>query len=121
MELAPGHDGAATTPMLLPVLAAHMKRCMDLLRDSGLRADGQINKRLLRKTVLSLGLQARHHDVDHLFEYLDPEATGCVDFADMANALREAKKQLWSPRSGGHASSMPTRHENGEPIQEADY
>ena len=46
-------------PMLLPVLSAHMKRCLDLLRESGLRSDSQISKRMLRKIILQLGLQVR--------------------------------------------------------------
>ncbi|KAL1504711.1 hypothetical protein AB1Y20_008490 [Prymnesium parvum] len=112
-------------PALLAVLAAHMKRCMEIIRDAGLRGDGQISRKLLRQTVEKLGLHAKARDVDDLFEYLDPEATGCIDFSDMSQALREARKALWAPRNTPHRPPspcvLPSRHANGAPINEEDY
>lgn len=107
--------------MLLPVLAAHMKRFMEIIRSSGMRGDCQISRKLLRKAISELGLHAKQMDVDALFEYLDPDGSGCIDFVDMVNALRDAKRKLWTPNATTqrtHVTALPGRHANGTPIQE---
>ena len=44
-------------PALVPVLAANMKRLMETFRENGLHSESQLSKKVLRKTLVMIGLQ----------------------------------------------------------------
>lgn len=109
-------------------LSQNAKLLMDMLREGGLKSDGQISRRVLRQACARAGLAVpRKSAIEDLFGALDPEATGTIDFVDLFNELRMVKKRTTSPPrslavaglTGGGSVATP-RGEDGKPLGEAE-
>jgi len=88
---------------LAGLLAESMTRFMDLFLQWDVNQDGKISLKEFRKAVAMLS-NVRQAEVDKLFERLDTDKSGTVDFKELNHELREAKKALRNART-----ASPTR------------
>ena len=66
----------------------------DLFRALDRNADGTVSRMELASALRALGVQARAYEVDELFEQLDPDESGGIDFRELQLALLSASRDL---------------------------
>ena len=104
---------------LVGLLAKNMTRVMDLFRQWDTNSDGQISKKEFKRGMVALGFHVSSEDVSSIFQLMDPDGSGTIDFQELHRELRKAKAN-----SGGDASPqsavppsprLPTR-DDGHPL-----
>jgi len=74
--------------LLREALTANATRVSDLFRDWDHDGNGTISKREFRGAVVALGYQAPREEVDKLFDSLDEDRSGLMDYRELARVLR---------------------------------
>ena len=75
---------------LRQALAANATRVIDLFRewDEDGDGDGQVSKKEFRKVLAMLGLQVAKADAEELFDQLDPDGSGNINYKEFNSLLR---------------------------------
>ena len=84
-----------TTPGRLPqglaaVLAHNYTRVIDLFRVADENLDGVVSKTEFHSLLNKLGIEVRDEELHDLFSWLDPDASGGIEFRELQSALRQA-------------------------------
>ena len=79
---------------LIMLLSKNMTRVMDLFRQWDANDDGQISKKEFKRGMATLGFSVGGEEVEKLFEQMDPDGSGTIDFRELEEALRQAKHRL---------------------------
>ena len=75
---------------LASVLSQNHARVLDLFRVADKNLDGEITRPELAKLLRSLGIEFSQAELAHLFDTLDPDGSGGIDFRELQRALRNA-------------------------------
>ena len=84
-----------TTPGRLPqglaaVLKHNYTRVIDLFRVADENLDGVVSKTEFHSLLSKLGIEVRDEELHDLFSWLDPDASGGIEFHELQSALRQA-------------------------------
>ena len=74
---------------LFDILREHKVKLIDLFREWDDDGNGALDKKELRKAVAALGYEAPKADVDTLFDAIDTDNSGWIEFYELKNALSE--------------------------------
>ena len=86
---------------LKAALAAQHGRVIDLFRAWDRSGDGRISKVELRRAFLALGYDAPRADVDALFDALDVDRSGALEYRELYRALRQGVELAPNLMPGG--------------------
>ena len=108
------HD---TAPDMLPrslatVLAQNHTRVLDLFRVADENLDGVVSRGELAHLLRKLGIEFSHAELADLFDTLDPDQSGGIEFRELQRALRQASVRPMPPPmppSGHNTPSLPSR------------
>ena len=75
-------------------------RVMDLFRMWDVDGDGQVTKKEFRKAVMTLGFTVERKEVDALFELLDKDKGGSIEYRELNRFLKRDAKLSGRPGSG---------------------
>jgi hypothetical protein len=102
-------QGVAGLPgNLTAILAANHARVLDFFRDADTNFDGCISKGEMKFALHKLGINASPREVDQLFDMLDPDGNGVLEFGELQQALlaaRDGRLKGGSPK----AKKPPTK------------
>jgi len=73
---------------ILSRLRKHAVRVIDIFRAWDEDRDGLVSRKEFRKAIAVLGLEASREDIDAVFDSLDYDGSGCLDYAELKKALR---------------------------------
>ena len=101
-----------TTPGRLPqglagVLAHNYTRVIDLFRVADENLDGVVSKTEFHSLLNKLGIEVRDEELHDLFSWLDPDASGGIEFRELQSALRQAAD---APPASAAAPAPAQRH-----------
>ena len=93
-RVAVERQGIAGLPSnLMATLAANHARILDFFREADTNADGCISKDEMRFALFKLGMNASPSDVHQLFDMLDKDGNGVLQFGELQDALLAVKQQ----------------------------
>ncbi len=93
---------------LTSILAANHARVLDFFRDADTNFDGCISKGEMKFALHKLGINASPKEVDQLFDILDPDGNGVLEFGELQQALLDAREGRLRERSA-KPKKLPTR------------
>ena len=101
-----------TTPGRLPqglaaVLKHNYTRVIDLFRVADENLDGVVSKTEFHSLLSKLGIEVRDEELHDLFSWLDPDASGGIEFRELQSALRQAAD---APAASAAAPAPAQRH-----------
>ena len=103
---------------LFDILREHKVKLIDLFREWDDDGNGALDKKELRKAVAALGYEAPKADVDTLFDAIDTDNSGWIEFYELKNALSEkaakkaskaVKEKRSRPKAAGEGSSRKAK------------
>ena len=98
---------------LRDALAAQHTRVLDLFRSWDLDSDGTIRKPELRRAALAVGINAPESEVDALFDVLDVNHSGQIEYRELNKALRRGQTvQLDASLAVGAVGSIELKAKN---------
>ena len=103
----PGRDGdpVSVVDRLRFAMSSNFSRISDLFKDIDYDNSGTISKDEFRKVLPLLGLQdAKVDEVDVLFDSLDDDGSGAVEYSKLHGKLRVGQDVLWHIRRQKHIS-----------------
>lgn len=77
---------------LTAILTANHTRVLDFFRDVDTNFDGCISKGEMKFALFKLGMAASAKEIDALFDVLDPDGNGVLEFEELRQALLDAKE-----------------------------
>eukprot|EP00964_Phaeocystis_antarctica_P130878 scaffold94744_cov68-Phaeocystis_antarctica.AAC.8 len=93
---------------LAAVLAQNHTRVLDLFRAADSDGDGEISHSELSRLLRKLGVECSQSELAQLFETLDPDRSGGIDYRELQQALHDAAPQS-HPRPTNGAPSSPSK------------
>ena len=93
---------------LAAVLAQNHTRVLDLFRAADSDGDGEISHSELSHLLRKLGVECSQSELAQLFETLDPDRSGGIDYRELQQALHDAAPQS-HPRPTNGAPSSPSK------------
>ena len=104
-------SGVSVEEQLAMLLSLHHKTIIDLFRDWDVDGNGGVDKREFRKAMKSLGYDAPRKEVDSLFDKLEGDKSGFLEYEELNKALRkflaEANKMQAHPPDGSKPEKGP--------------
>ena len=89
------------------MLAQNHTRVLDLFRAADADGDGEISHSELSRLIRKLGVECSQGELAQLFEILDPDRSGGIEYNDLQRALQDAAPQTHSRPTNG--SSSPSK------------
>ena len=84
------HAGSDALKQLRGVMNSHRQKVINLFREWDTNGDGQISKKEFRRAMALLSFEAPRQTVDELFDSLDMDRSGAIDYKELVKALRSA-------------------------------
>jgi len=81
-------SGISVQEQLRAVLIETSVKLIDLFREWDIDGNGALDKKELRQAVAALGYEAPRKDVDALFDSIDDDGTGLIEFEEFKKALK---------------------------------
>ena len=93
---------------LTAILTANHARVLDFFRSVDTNFDGCISRGEMQYAMHNLGLNASPKEIDQLFDALDPDGNGVLEFAELKQALQWAADGTLAARSAARRKKLPT-------------
>ena len=93
---------------LTAILASNHARVLDFFREVDTNFDGCISRGEMQFAMLKLGFGASPKEVDELFDALDPDGNGVIEFEELQVALRMASDGTLAARRASRTRKPPT-------------
>ena len=84
--------GQSVQKQLADALKEHQVRLIDLFREWDDDGNGALDKKELRQAVAALGYEAPKKDVDKLFDSIDVDGNGWIEFHELKAALDKSSR-----------------------------
>ena len=106
-------EGKSVVEQLREILSKESVRVIDLFRDWDDDGDGMVDKKEFRMAISGLGYTAPRADIDAVFDELDKDKGGSIDYNELNKALRCAGEMGLDPKlmPGGSGVKIETREE----------
>jgi Ca2+-binding EF-hand superfamily protein len=109
-KLLTGPDAPPVVEQIRDALSANLTRVIDLFREWDDDGNGNVSKREFRLALPMLGLQISKVDADALFDSIDKDGSGTVEYAELAKQLKpKVKVTMKKSRSAPRLLPSPTR------------
>jgi hypothetical protein len=82
VQISRAEDGTSVQQQLRNVLTENRTRVIDLFRDWDEDQSGTISKLEFRRSVAALGYSASLEEIESLFDELDSDSSGAIDYSE---------------------------------------
>ena len=85
-------SGGPIVEQLISLLQKHSVKLIDLFREWDDDGNGALDKKEMRQAIAALGFEAPRKEIDALFDSIDVDGSGWIEFNELKEGLKDKRK-----------------------------